>query len=44
MTAQKHVEINIEKNILMIKLFILNKIKKYMIYEYLIKKINKKNK
>jgi hypothetical protein len=27
MTAQKHAEINIEKNILEIKLFILNKIK-----------------
>ena len=44
MTAQKHAEINIEKNILVIKLFILNKIKKFMIYEYLIKIINKKNK
>jgi hypothetical protein len=44
MIAQKHAEIIIEKNILIIKLFILNKIKKFMIYEYLLKIINKKNK
>jgi len=37
MIVQKHAEIIIEKNILEIKSFILNKIYKFKIYEYLIK-------
>jgi len=37
MIVQKHAEIIIEKSILEIKSFILNKIIKFIIYEYLIK-------